>query len=415
MMPLVPQKTTAANPGLPFQELSDLLLSFREFVGADAGWIGLQEAGGGWTIPVRVGAFSDSWLPWQQSHGGVWGFQIHDEPAIFNDLKFSPKRGDPPLRNLLSCPLIHNKNILGYVALANNAHGFTSEDAVVLQALAHHAARRCAAAAAAASHGPPIELPTLGRCVLDRSAEAVLLLDESGVLIYANTAWLHWTDFRAEELLGRTAPFPFWVSQQDLVQILNTASAAPTDALPFRRRDQSVFFCTVETTTAQWDNHLLTIAFLRQTVGQSGGQAVADKLPPLRLPSLNWLALLLDLDNGLEGWGPRWEERTGLSINDVANSRCELVLDWLFPQQHERDRVADCLHHPCSTGYQLVLEVAAANNSRPMLCTFLPVPTRTATAAPRRWLLLVGEEERIAESNIFDQASPRKHTATDKT
>jgi hypothetical protein len=119
----------------------------------------------------------------------------------------------------------------------------------------------------------------------------------------------------------------------------------------------------------------------------------------------------LDLDSGIEGWESRWEDRTGLSSNDVESSRCELVLDWLFPQQQDRDRVADCFHHPCSTGYQLVLEVIAANSSRPMLCTFLPVPARTVAATPRRWLLLAREVERVAEPNVFDGAIHRKTAA----
>ena len=424
MTPVVPNKPTLTKSSRLFRELSDLMLSGLEFLGAQAGWIGLQGASGGLTFPVRFGVFSDCWLPWQQAHGSIWGFTINDDTTVLNDLAIGSKPGDPPLHNLLSCPLIHDKQILGHVAAANKALGFTAEDAYVLQGLAHHVVRRLSCRQALGDTS--IELSAAWRLLLDRSTEGIVLLDESGVLIYANAAWLHWTGFREEELLGQTAPFPFWVSQNDLAQALASAPAAPTGALPFRRRDQSLLWCVVKTTTQQWDEQLLTIAFFRQTacvspaaaspslpsslgenrVTSCTGTAVED-LPSLRRPTLDWLPLLLDLDHGIEGWDSRWEERTGLSLSDIQGSRCELVLDWLFPQQHDRNRVADCFHHPCATGHQLVLEVASPHGGRPMLCTFLPLPGHSTTAGPRRWLLLVGEVERIAEGAVLDGTSQR--------
>jgi PAS domain S-box-containing protein len=383
MMPLVPKKT-AVSPGQLFPELNDLLLSFQEFLGATAGWIGLQDVSGRWTFPVHTGAFSASWLPWSQDYGGVWSFTISSEPILFNDLKLVSPRGGPPLGSLLSCPLIHNKTILGHIALANKARGFSAEDTIVLQALAYYVAHRYAMIGTAAAPRAPIALAALWRRILDQAAEGILLLDESGVLIYANAAWLHWTGFRAEELLGRTAPFPFWVSQQELMQVLCTGLSPLAGVLPFRRRDQSLFWCRVETAAEQWDDQLLTVAFLRQT----------DTLSSLRMPTPDWLPLLLDLDNGIEGWDSRWQERTGLSVSDVEKARCDLILDWLFPQQRDRDCIADCFTHPYSTGYQFILEMAAANGSRPTLCTFLPLSTRAVTPLPRRWLLLAGEVER---------------------
>lgn len=409
MTPLVPKKISAARPSPLFAELRELLLSALDFLGGAAGWIGLQDAGGGLTFPVRAGAVSESWLPWQQGYGSVWGFIVGGEPALLNDLKSGAAPGEPTLHNLLSCPLIQNKQILGHVALANKAQGFTAADARVLQGLAHHMVRlldrrRTPTAA-------PLELSTVWQRILDSAAEGILLLDETSVLIYANAAWLDWTGFCTEELLGQTPPFSFWVRQQDLVQALAAAPVAPTRALPFRRRDQSLFWCRLETAEEQWDGHSVTIAFLQQTADlapapaaleSAESEAVGDKHSPVRFPEPDWQPLILDLDNGIEGWEVRWEERTGLSTRDVQESRTVLVLDWLFPQQHDRDRVFDCFHHPGSPGCQLVLELAAPHGSRPMLCTFLALPSRIVAGMPRRWLLLVGDPERSTQPNLIE-------------
>jgi PAS domain S-box-containing protein len=425
MTPVVPDKPTWAKPSRLIQELSDLVLSGLEFLGAQAGWIGLQETGG-LTFPVRVGAFSDTWLPLHRTQGSVWGFTINDETEVLNDLGIASKRGNPPLCNLLSCPLIHDEHLLGHVALANKAHGFTPQDAFALQGLAYHVVRLLSRRRS--PEHSSIVLPAAWRVLLDRSAEGILLLDKSGVLIHANATWLRWTGFREEELLGRTAPFPFWVSQHDLAQALSAAPAADAGALPFLRRDQSLFWCVVKTTEQLWDDHLITLSFLRQTASPSPAAAAptfssheADKVGAcdgmatensflVRWPSLDCQPLLLDLDHGIEGWEARWEERTGLSMRDVEGSRCELVLDWLFPQQHDRNRVADCLYHPRSTGYQLVLQVASPAGSRPMACTFLPLPAQTTTTGPRRWLLLVGEMERVAQRDALDGTNDREPT-----
>jgi PAS domain S-box-containing protein len=419
MTPVVPKKTTLTKPGPLFQELSELLLSGLEFIGAAAGWIGLQDAGG-WNFPVRIGAFSDSWLPWQQGHGTLWGFTINDETAVLNDLDVGPKNGDPPLRNLLSSPLIQNKQIVGHIALANKTQSFAAEDAVVLRGLAHHSVRLLGRGRT------PINISAAWRRILDHAAEGILLLEESGVLIYANAAWLAWTGFCAEELLGQTAPFPFWVSQHELVQALSRTPAAFAGALPFRRRDQSLFWCEVELDKQPYDDQLLTIAFLRQTPAPQHGEPAAlaagygvqhphPAANAASSPSLDWLPLLLDLDHGIEGWEARWQERTGLSVCDVKDSRCELVLDWLFPQQQDRNCVADCFHQSSPKGCQLILEVVAPNGSRPMLCTLIPLPTATATAVPRRWLLLAGEVESYSRFSRAPLASARLRLAAKRS
>ncbi len=431
MTPLAPLKMTLTKPGPLFQELSDHLLSVLEFVGATTGWIGLQESAR-MSFPVHIDLDSDRRLPWQQAHDSIWGFTINDETAILNDLASRTKSGEPPLRNLLSCPLIQNKQILGQVALANKAQDFTAEDAVVLRGLAYHTARLLDRRQTSKALRP--HLCSALRRILDRSLEGILVLEESGILIHANSAWLEWTGFQAEELLGKTAPFPFWVSQYELMKVVNMAPAAPVGALPFRRRDESLFWCTVETAEEEWSDGLVTMVFFRQAQAplsvaavptlptpelderrvEGGDCDAAEKLLSGCAPSPDWLPLLLDLDHGIEGWESCWEERTGLSLRDVKDSRCELVLDWLFPQQLDRNRVADCFHHPQPKGCQLILEVAASNGSRPMLCTFLPLPAPTATAIPRRWLLLVGEVQQCAGAPILESAICGELASMDK-
>jgi PAS domain S-box-containing protein len=405
---LVSEKTTVRKSGTPFPELDDLLASAREFIGAAAGWIALHGSEGSLTVPVRGGDFSDMWLDWQQGRGSVWGFATDGGPALLNDLQSWSKVGNPPLHNLLSCPLISNYQILGHVSLANKAHGFALEDAAILRGLAHHAIRLLARRLDAAP--APIELSPAWQRILDRASEAVLLLDESGTLIYANGAWLDWTGFRPEELLGRSAPFPFWISQQDLVRALRETPAVPEHALPFRRRDQSVFWCLLETEAERWDDRTVTLAFLQKTAvpsdSTSEGQTCASGADrqeprPFQPATPDWLPLLLDLDGGIEGWGALWEQRTGLSAHDVKGSRSDLVLDWLFPQQHDRDRVGDCFTHP-GKACQLELAITTPTGSQRVLCTFIPWVGSTSTSLPRRWLLLVGDAEPLLEPGIID-------------
>ncbi|MGH7173132.1 MAG: GAF domain-containing protein [Gemmataceae bacterium] len=392
---LVPEKTIVQPINSLFPELSDLLVCALEFLGASAGWIGLQDGEGRWTFPVHAGVFPSSWLDWQRGRDSVWGVAVGSGPTLLNDLRLWPTLGDPPLHNLLSCPLIHNDQILGHVVLANKPHGFAAEDAAVLQGLAHHMVRFLQRRLAAAR--TPMQLSAAWRRILDRADEAVLLLDASGTLIYVNAIWLDWTAFRAEELLGRTAPFPFWIRAEDLKEALPAAPVVPERALPFRRRDQSLFWCLLETESQRWHDHILTVVFLRQSTalsplaleGERCNRADQDEARPLRPAKPDWLPLLLDLDGGIEGWGVCWEERTGLSARDVEGSRSDLVLDWLFPRQHDREGVVDCFQS--GVGCQLNLEIATPSGSRLVLCTFLPWATAPSTTTPRRWLLLIGE------------------------
>src|SRR5262249_10318455 len=132
---------------------------------------------------------------------------------------------------------------------------------------------------------PAVELPSrlLGRA-LDRIGEGVLVVDESGALVYANGTWLRWTEFSAEEVIGSPAPFPFWVSHRELASVAGMASGLPAGLLPFRRRNHSLFWCQVESAAEELEGRRLTIAFLRQVPAPD--LTGAEKPQPVALPLL---------------------------------------------------------------------------------------------------------------------------------
>ncbi len=495
--------------------LGEALEGLLEFTGATAGWVGLRGGDGRLTFPARRGAVPDAWLALQQAPDGAWGFSLRDGPTLLNDLRPLPALGAPPLRNLLSCPLGAGP-AAGHVVLANKPTGFTSADAAVLQGACHLMARALLRPAT-----PEAALPAGLARALDRAAEGALVLGEGGGLLFANAAWLAWTGFRAEELVGRTAPYPFWVSQHELAAA-GQGPAPPAGALPFRRRDGAVLWCRMETAPEGWQGRPLTLVFLRRAepaapaappllpdalpfglaltdaqgrvlwsnaalAGLLGGppgagELLRERLPPaaaaaleqvlrdpdhaapgrmgfLTLPRAQgplaawwlaaprpegpgflfaltadtegfpvaavgaeqgpaappprggWLALGLRAGQGVELWDERWERLTGLTVDDLSGVPCETVLDWLFPLQRDRERVADWLHAPDRTGGQAVLEVLTPSGGRPMLCTLLPVSVGPA-GGPRHpgWLLLAGEPEEYLGPDSPSLAFVRRFT-----
>ena len=157
--------------------------------------------------------------------------------------------------------------------LANKPTGFTSADAAVLQGACHLMFKGLAHPEAAA-------LPAgLGRA-LDRAAEGALVLDEGG-LLFANAAWLDWTGFAADELAGRSAPYPFWVSHRDLASAGDDAARLAEGALPFRRRDGSLLWCRMEAAGEEWQGRPLTLVFLRPAgpAAPAAPPLLADALP----------------------------------------------------------------------------------------------------------------------------------------
>jgi PAS domain S-box-containing protein len=507
MLTVVPE--TAPAPALDerARTLNEALDGLLEFTGASAGWVGLVEPDGRLVFPGRRGRFSESWLTLQQAHAGAWGFEVREGPTLLNDLQPLPFLGEPPLVNLLSCPLGDSSTCRGQVVLANKASGFTSHDAAVLQAVAHLMLKEVERVEARRKACPELA-PGLVCRILDRLPSGVLVLEGDGALVFANATWLTWTGFRAEEVVGTPAPFPFWVSHRELAATPRPA-AFPTDALPFRRRDGALFWCRMESFPEEWGGQRFTVAFLHSVPAPSEGMteppavspsalenlpfgvglvdsrgrlvwanAVLDKVVPLvpgsgpwlrdrfaassaaalervfrdpvhsepgqagRLllqttagvgtvvywltlgpadrpaflvaftndpagipliggqasaspptaepPTTSWLALLLQPGAEVAFWDERWEKLTGLPAADVRGAPSDVVLDWLFPRQRDRDLVADWLHQPVARGQQGVLEIQTRDGSRPLLCTFLPV-TLFARSGPRRWLLLVGE------------------------
>src|SRR5262245_3309283 len=115
--------------------LGEVLDALLEFTGAAAGWIGLTGPDGRLTFPVRRGDFPEAWLTLQQGQGNpVWGFEVREGCTLLNDSL--PSLGEPPLHNLLPYRLVVGGAPRGQIVLANKLYGFTSHDALVVQALA---------------------------------------------------------------------------------------------------------------------------------------------------------------------------------------------------------------------------------------------------------------------------------------
>jgi signal transduction histidine kinase/PAS domain-containing protein len=547
----VPQSLRDFAPDERAIVLEQPLDSLLEFTNASCGWIGLLGPDGRLTFPVRRGEFADAWLNLQLGQEGVWGFAVREGPTLLNDLPRWSVLGSPTLKNLLSCPLLHDGKSFGHVVLANRPHGFTSHDAAVVQGIAHLISKQLSGYAA---QEPSKTLPALPLSLLDRKGEAVFVVDDQGILVYANPTWSEWTGFPLKELQREPAPFRFWVSHRELTSLAAEAEAiagcglfmeaasnqqTANSVFPFLRRDGSRLWCQVETVAAGWGGRHWTIAYLRQLPAQSATKRRASEAPTLtpqtmmalaepmpfaavltdrdgrmlrvnpaaerlgfRLPSssetvagplfrdqfalpsaaaleflvhdsatigsrhfgrlvlqgaglgkgtlwvtywlsmpfgpalpdggflfalaedweglcppddlvvawrrtaaqpaADWLTLLLCPGKDAVWWDARWEALTGLQAADVAGTPGEVVLDWLFPRQTDRDFVADLLQQPVNRtrGSQAMLNVLSPEGSRPLLCTFLPVPSaKLAAATPETegltdaWLMLIGEPQ----------------------
>jgi PAS domain-containing protein len=90
-------------------------------------------------------------------------------------------------------------------------------------------------------------------------------------------------------------------------------------------------------------------------------------------PQTEALPLLLRPGAEIGFWDERWQRLTGLDERDLQGIPSEVVLDWLFPHQRDREAVADLLHDPRRLGGQLVLQVAGSNGGRALHCSFFPV------------------------------------------
>ncbi|HLN29838.1 MAG TPA: ATP-binding protein [Gemmataceae bacterium] len=286
--------------------LREGLDALLEMTGASGGWMSLAGPGGGLSVPLRRGAVSEMWFALQDGRLPVWGFEVREGPTLLNDLPAFPFFGEPPLRNLLSCPLARDGAVLGQVVLANKSTGFTSHDAIIVQASAHILAKVLLRKPSTR----PSEIPTAWlKFCLDNAKEGILVFDDAGTLVFANRVWSEWTGYPQEELCNRPAPFPFWLSHGDLMAldgprpVLSQPAASilperygldvPTPKLgylPFRHRDHRLFWCQAETVAQEFDGRRVTIGLMRRlprhgasAIDAQGSavsfQALAEALP----------------------------------------------------------------------------------------------------------------------------------------
>ncbi|HEY1861600.1 MAG TPA: ATP-binding protein [Gemmataceae bacterium] len=272
MATVVPESAWPTGEQDLARDLGEALAALLEFTGAGAGWVGFTQADGRLVFPVRHGNIAETWLTLQQGRAGVWGFAAGEGPTLLNDLPPLHALGEPALSNLLSCSLMRNGAPCGQVVAANKLNGFNSHDAAVLQALAHWMSYRLAR-----GNEKPVEVRPVSTdlpCdVLNRIDEGVFVGDETGRLIWANSVWLNWTGFTLEQLVGQVAPYPFWISHRDLALLrqqsempsglVNEGSLPASRPLPFRRNDNTVFWCHLDTVIEELAGKRFILALLR--------------------------------------------------------------------------------------------------------------------------------------------------------
>jgi PAS domain-containing protein len=105
------------------------------------------------------------------------------------------------------------------------------------------------------------------------------------------------------------------------------------------------------------------------------------------------LPLLLREGAEVGFWDDRWERLTGLRHMDLAGVPSEVVLDWLFPHQRDREAVADLLHHPARLPGQFLLRIAGSNGGRSLHCAFFPVGSGSGQEAALVPLPVAGDPQ----------------------
>ena len=268
---IVPQ--LLENSGEGTGALGLALDALLEFTNAACGWVGVLGADQRLAFPIRRGLLPEAWLKFQRGEESPWGFAFREGPTLLNDLRPWPDCDPAPLKSLLSCPLQDGGTRCGHVVIANKASGFTSHDAAVIQGVAH-VMGKLVGANSLREKGPP-GLTALPPEALEHLDEGIFILDERGVLVFANAVWAKWTGFAPAELVGQRPPFAFWISHRHLAELGGTRSFAPapdkTDVasavgaratLPFRRHDDSVFWCQVESRRLEWSGQRWLLAVL---------------------------------------------------------------------------------------------------------------------------------------------------------
>jgi len=419
---LVPESAARFGFQEPSSALGLALEALLEFTQAACGWIGLADPVSGLAFPVRRGRVPDPWLDGQAGQASVWGFAVRDGPTLLNDLIRLPGIATSALNNLLSCPLPCRGDGCDHVVVANKPGGFASHDAAVVQGFAHLLGKLVDVDRGA--QADLRQLAVLPPQFFEQSSEGVFVLDARGTLVFANATWTEWTGFPLEQLLGQKAPFAFWLDYRRLATLtggaslkslaagssrvagVNTEPSSWSDALPFRRADDTIFWCRLDCRNVTWAGSEWTVARLQRW------PTAASELNATTGPSPNSLALLLRPGQEIWWWDERWTRHTGLEAADVANVPVETVLDWLFPLQPDREFVADLFQRPGKkrSGRQARLHVLESRGSQPIVCTFLPVPGAgsRSLAGPLggpgdAWLLLASQPE---TATIAEAAAP---------
>ncbi|MFL5243383.1 MAG: ATP-binding protein [Gemmataceae bacterium] len=416
MATLVPGSAKISEQDWFPSRLQEILKSLMGFTGAGAAWVGIIGHDGRLVFPSALGDFTSDWLTKQQGSQSIWGFTFRENsPTLLNDAPPIPGFGKPHIRNVLSSPVFLAGKPVGQIVLANKAAGFTSHDASVLQAMAHLVGEHVVTYRTEQNEAPNDRLAGIYRA-LEKLEDGIVAFVPGAEILFANSTFLNWSGFEKEDLLGRLPPYPFWISHRSLYALAREVSHPWAETslgdngpalLPFRKKDDSIFWRHIQSLTEETGDREISWVVLRkpETREPVSNQTVMPQ--PVTMPECreqesknaqrSSASLVLRIEPGreIDLWDKRWENLTGLNKGDVAGMPSELVLDWIFPIEAQRSKVADLLHGTSLPGDDIVLDVLTPAGSSPFCSTWLPVEGKEG----RHWIVLFDKVRRTVSDH----------------
>src|SRR5262249_46785150 len=151
---------------------------------------------------------------------------------------------------------------------------------------------------------------------------------QSGRLLFANAAFLEWTGFSKEELVGALPPYPFWISHRSLYSLAQPRASspwssqeeqeAPLSYFPFRKKDGTVMWCRMEAASEELGKTAITVVFLHRMSDKSLTREAPVIVPERLVEEFPHLVLSVQPAGEIDFWDDRWEAATGLKKADLV-------------------------------------------------------------------------------------------------
>ncbi len=273
----------------------------------------------------------------EENWGGIWGESLKKKQSVLKNSRMVLPNGHIQLKNALAVPIIHNRQLIGQIVVADKPNDYTKNDKQKLEEICSYIAPLLASRLAGKKQKAELQYArktveegeVIFRAVFENARDGILLANaQNKQFAMANHAICTMLGYTKEEIYGLSVNDIHPKNELPRIQTifekqLNNECILARN-LPVKRKDNRIFYADISSSPVIIDEQKYLLAIFRDNTEQKKIREQIQMLSTV-IEQTSSYVLITDLDGTIEYTNPAFTNITGYDFDEVKGKNPRIL------------------------------------------------------------------------------------------